>query len=138
LKFGGAKGEEEGGGEAKVVGMIDEVVTILGSEGGDLNGIALKIVDNALAEATRKVRGEIGVSGVGLREIGLEEVSEEGPSPRQTVPVGDMDERQGTMTTIPSSPFVGGGVELKIKASRLLFGGRSVVADGDIDVTIIK
>jgi hypothetical protein len=30
LEFGGTKGEEEGGGEAKVVGVRDEIAAILG------------------------------------------------------------------------------------------------------------
>jgi hypothetical protein len=140
FKFGGAEGEEEGIAEAEVVGVSDEIAAILGSEGGHLNGVALKVVDETSAEAEGEVRGEIDVSGAGLREIGVEEASEVGPSPREAVLIGDMDDGWGTTIL---SPFVGGGgggggVELKIKASRLRRGGggRSVVVVGDIDIAI--
>ena len=51
FEFGGAEVKEEGVGEAKVVGVGDEVAAILGRERGDVNGLTLKIIDEAPAEA---------------------------------------------------------------------------------------
>jgi len=79
-----------------------------------LNGVAVKVIDEAVAEAEGEVGGEIGVPGAGLGKISVEEAVEIGPSPRQTLLVGDVDGRRGT-TTIPSS-FVDGTTEKATQA----------------------
>jgi len=89
FECGDAEGEKEGIRKAKVVGVLDEVATILSLEGGNLNGVALKVVDEALAESEGKVAREVDVSRAGLGEISVEEVAEEGPSPGEAMPVGN-------------------------------------------------
>jgi hypothetical protein len=93
-EFGGAKGEEEGAGKAKVVGVFDKVSTILDLENRHLDRSLLKVVDETLAEADRKVGREIGASLVSFREISIEEASEVGPSPRQRVSMCDGNGRR--------------------------------------------
>jgi hypothetical protein len=89
LEFGDAKGDEEGIGEAKVIGVFNKVTTIPDSERGHVNGLPVEVIDETLAEAEGKVGREIDVSGLSFGEVGLDEASEMGPSPRQTLPVSD-------------------------------------------------
>jgi hypothetical protein len=83
--------EESGVAEAKVVGVLDKIETILGGERRHANRSRLKVVDEALTEACGEVGGEIGTPLVSLDESRREEVSKEGPSPSQRTPIGNGD-----------------------------------------------
>jgi len=89
FEFGGAEGGEEGVRKAKVVGVRDEIATILGRERGDVDGFPLKGVDEALAESEGEVGRKISVSGAGFRETSLEEASEVGPPLCKAIPISD-------------------------------------------------
>jgi hypothetical protein len=115
--------EEDVRGEFKVVGVFDEIATILGRERGDVNGFPIKIIDEALAETEREVGREIDVSGASFGEISVEEALEVGPPPCQTLPVGDMNATRRRRCRVPIGFTFGVvGVETKGKFNRLLLG----------------